>query len=262
MYIDTHCHLTFEQYNDDCAMVIGNAKKAGVKQMITVGVDPLSCKLAITLARNNPNAIFASVGFHPYEASHNPDIHFFDKLINTNRQSIVSIGECGLDYHLFKGEQALGKKQEQKILFEEQLQLASKYNLPVIMHVRDAYEDFFSVIDSMPKHPRGVIHCFSGGLQEAREAGKRKFYVGVDGNVTYSKQLALIVPHIPLDMILLETDAPYLTPAPHRGTRNEPKYIPLIAKTVGELTHNSAGKVETQTTSNARRLFGLPPPVV
>jgi TatD DNase family protein len=262
MYIDTHCHLTFEQYNADCAMVIGNAKKAGVKQMISVGVDPLSVKLAVELAQKNPEAVFASIGFHPYEASHNPDLYLLEQLLRinlqpttNNQQPIVAIGECGLDYHLFKGEQALGKKQEQRILFEEQLRLAAKHDLPVIMHVRDAYEDFFTVIDAQPALPRGVIHCFSGGMQEVREAQRRKLYIGIDGNVTYSKQLALITPQIPLNMILLETDAPYLTPVPHRGSRNEPKYIPIIAEKVAELLDIPLARVAKTTTENARNIF-------
>jgi TatD DNase family protein len=264
MYIDTHCHLTFEQYNDDRAMVIGNAKKAGVKQMICAGVDNLSSRLAVKLAEKNPGVLFAAVGFHPYEASHTHDLNIIERLITGSRvkpgmtkKTIVAIGECGLDYHLFKGEAAVGKKQEQRMLFEEQLQLAVRYNLPVIMHVRDSYEDFFDVIDAQPTMPRGVIHCFSGGLQEIREAKKRKFFVGVDGNVTYSKQLGLIVPQIPLSMILLETDSPYLTPIPHRGTRNEPKYIPLIAKEIAPLLSISCDEVAAATTKNAQELFRM-----
>jgi TatD DNase family protein len=254
MFIDTHCHLTFGQFEGERAMIIGNAKKASVKQMICVGVDPLSAQLAVDLANDNPRTIFASVGYHPYEASHNPDIQLLNKLIKENT-SIVAIGECGLDYHLFKGEAALGKKQEQKILFEEQLRLAVKYDLSVIMHVRDAYEDFYTVLDAQPTLPHGVIHCFSGGQQDVREAQKRKFYVGIDGNVTYSKQLELIVPQIPLGMILLETDAPYLTPVPHRGERNEPKYIPLVAKKITELLHAPLSQVEETTTKNAYNVF-------
>ncbi len=123
------------------------------------------------------------------------------------------------------------------------------------MHCRDAYEDFFSVLDAMPSMPKGVIHCFSGGLQELRMAQERNLLVGIDGNVTCSKQLTLIVPHIPLASLLLETDAPYLTPVPHRGERNEPKYIPLVAHTIAQLQGISVSEVEEATTTNARSLF-------
>ncbi|MBI5619576.1 TatD family hydrolase [Candidatus Gottesmanbacteria bacterium] len=256
MFIDTHCHLNFPQYDPDRAMVIGNAKKAGVKQFINPGVDLFSSKQAIALAQKHPGIIFAAVGFHPYEAQHNPDARLLEQFL-TGSDPVIAIGECGLDYHQYKGEAAAGKKQNQKMLFEEQLLLALKYTLPVIMHVRDAYADFFDVLDSLPALPKGVIHCFSGGLQELREAQKRKFFVGVDGNVTHSKQLELIVPNIPLTMMLLETDAPYLTPVPHRGTRNEPKYIPLIAQRVAQLVGASRQEVTAQTTANAQTLFSV-----
>lgn len=258
MFIDTHCHLTFPQFKEDQAMVIGNAKKAGVKRFITPGVDPLSSKLAVSLSQKHPGVVFASVGFHPYEAQQIHDVSLLESLLSTKYSTlspIVAIGECGLDYHQYKGHDASGRKENQKRLFDLQLKLALKHNLPVIMHCRDAFEDFFEVLDSLPQAPRGVIHCFSGGLQETRMASKRKFFVGIDGNVTYSKQLEMIVPHIPLTTLLLETDAPYLTPVPHRGIRNEPKYIPLIAKKMAELLKTSVNKVEEQTTANAHSLF-------
>ncbi|MEK7119505.1 MAG: TatD family hydrolase [Patescibacteria group bacterium] len=251
MYIDTHCHLNFPQYDMDRAMVIGNAKKAGVKQFINPGVDLYSSKQAIELARKHPGVIFAAVGIHPYEAQHDPEVMELERLLT----GVVAIGECGLDYHQYTGEKALGKKDKQKRLFANQLELALKHNFPVIFHCRDAFDDFFDVLNTLPTQPKGVIHCFSGGLQELRMAQKRNFFVGVDGNVTYSKQLELIVPHIPLSMLLLETDAPFLTPAPHRGTRNEPKYIPIVAKKIAELLNVSAKEVQETTTANARKLF-------
>lgn len=234
-------------------MIIGNAKKAGVKQFIVVGVDSFSSKRAVEIALAHRETVFASAGFHPYEASHNPNISILEQL-----HPIIAIGEIGLDYHLYKGEPATGKKQEQKMLFEVQLRIAIKRRLPVIMHCRNAYEDFFQVLDSLPTIPRGVIHCFSGGLQELREAKQRKLFIGIDGNITYSNQLALIVPEIPIDMLLLETDAPYLTPMPHRGIRNEPKYIPLIAHKIADLLKTDIKTIENTTTNNARVLFDIP----
>ncbi len=266
MYIDTHCHLTFPQYDADRAMVIGNAKKAGVKQFINPGVDLFSSRQAINLAQKHPGVIFAAVGIHPYEAQHDPEAEKLDCLLTGSRpvnlqgetpSVIAAIGECGLDYHQYKGEKALGKKDKQKRLFAEQLELAQKYDLPVIFHCRDGFDDFFDVLDSLPTQPRGVVHCFSGGLQEVREAKRHGFMIGIDGNVTYSKHLQTIVPQIPLSMILLETDAPYLTPIPHRGTRNEPKYIPLIAREIARLHRITVKDVEAATTNNARRLFSI-----
>jgi TatD DNase family protein len=257
MFIDTHCHLTFAEYDPDRAMVIGNAKKAGVKKFICPSVDPFSSKQVVTLAKKNPGTIFAGIGYHPYEAQHNPNLKNLYTLYDNYKEYIAAIGEIGLDYHQYKGEKATGKKQNQKILFEEQLQFALKYNLPVSMHCRDAFEDFFAVLDSLPAAPGGVIHCFSGGLQEIRFAKSHNFYIGIDGNVTYSKRLQAMIPHIPLSMLLLETDAPYLTPVPHRGERNEPKYIPLIAQMIARLTGVPLSAVEAQTTKNAESLFAI-----
>ncbi|MEK7591994.1 MAG: TatD family hydrolase, partial [Patescibacteria group bacterium] len=166
-------------------------------------------------------------------------------------------GECGLDYHKFKGEKADGKKDQQKHLFEDQLLLALKNNLPVIMHCRDAFEDLFSVLDALPNIPQGVIHCFSGGLQDLRMAAERNLYFGIDGNVTYTKHIQSIISSIPPDKLLLETDAPYLTPEPHRGERNEPKYIPLISNTIAQLTNTPAISISEHTTENASSLFRI-----
>lgn len=301
MYIDTHCHLNFPQFDQDRAMVIGNAKKAGVKQFINPGVDIFSSKQSISLAQKHAGVVFAAVGIHPYEAQHDPEtddlkniINEVTKLRSNEATPLVAIGECGLDYHQYNGEAARGKKDKQKRLFEEQLHLALKYNLPVIMHCRDgtsnvpaaerqtaqsnmpvefdstsqprlmaafdggAFNDFFDVLDTLPAQPKGVIHCFSGGLQEVREAKRRGLFIGIDGNVTYSKHLQTIVPSIPVSMILLETDAPYLTPLPHRGTRNEPKHLPIIAKKIAELKDMAREDVETTTTVNAYLLFPIP----
>lgn len=260
MYIDSHCHLNFKEFDSDRAMVIGNAKKAGVKKFINPGCDLYFSKTAVELAQKYPGVVYSAIGFHPYEAVHEPDISKLESFLRTSNyepKTIVAVGECGLDYHMYKGESAAGRKDVQKRLFEEQLLLALKYDLPVIIHCREAFDDVFDVLDSLPHSPKGVFHCFSGGLQDLRMIKNRGMYVGVDGNVTYSKQLQMIVPHISLEMMLLETDAPYLTPVPHRGSRNEPKYIPLISKTIAQLKKMSIKRIEEITTNNAHVLFGL-----
>lgn len=259
MYIDTHCQLNFADFDPDRAMVIGNAKKAGVKKFIVPGVDHLSIRTALLLAKHHEGIVYAAAGFHPYEAQHNPDVSFVESLLKDkeNQPYLVAVGECGLDYHLYKGELAAGRKDIQMQLLKDQLQLAVTYNLPVILHCREAFSDMFTVLDSLETIPRGVFHCFSGSLQDLRIAVDMGFYIGVDGNVTYSKHLLLSVPEIPHDRLLLETDAPYLTPVPHKGERNEPKYIPLIASKIAELQHRPVLEIETQTTENAKTLFGI-----
>ena len=254
MFIDTHCHLNFKEFDEDRAMVIGNAKKAGVKKFIIPGTNPITSKSAASLAATDPTILFASIGCHPYDTKNFPSERDIERLIS---KRTIAIGECGLDYHLYDDEPAVGRKEEQKQLFEMQLRIALRYHLPVIIHSRDAFNDIFSVLDSLPTMPRGVFHCFSGGLADVREIKKRGFFLGLDGNTTYSKQLKLVIPSIPLSMILLETDAPYLAPTGHRGERSEPKYVPLIAKTIAELQNKHSKEIEETTTANAKQLFSL-----
>jgi TatD DNase family protein len=254
MLIDTHCHLNFKEYDDDRRMVVGNAKKAGVKQFVVPGDDWPSSVKAVELTKKYPQVIYAAVGYHPYEAQKEPDVSDLSKLISP---AVVAIGECGLDYHIYNGEKAEGKKYHQLKLFEAQLKLALQLNLPVIIHSREAFSDIFNVLDNLPVIPAGVLHCFSGGPEDLKMIVKRGLYVGIDGNVTYSKQLAITTPQIPLDRLLLETDSPYLTPVPHRGERNEPKYLTLTAKCLAGYQKISIPKLSDFTTDNARRLFHL-----
>ena len=254
MYIDTHCHLNFSNFDEDRAMVIGNAKKAGVKKFINPGDDIKTSVSAAALALLHPNVMYASVGIHPYNAG---EKNVERDILRVMTKATVAIGECGLDYHPYKGFDAVGKKDEQIGLFDMQLRIALEYDLPVIIHSRDAFSDIFNVLDSLPKLPRGVFHCFSGGLEDIRNITDRGFFIGLDGNATYSKQLGMVIPSIPLNRLLLETDSPYLPPEGHRGERSEPKYIPLIAKTVATLQNIAVKSVGEQTTKNANTLFRL-----
>ncbi|MFH0749988.1 MAG: TatD family hydrolase [Candidatus Gottesmanbacteria bacterium] len=254
MYIDTHCHLNFSDFDADRAMVIGNAKKAGVKKFINPGDDIKTSLSAAALSLQHPGVIYASVGVHPYNAGEKIERNDIVKIIT---KQTIAIGECGLDYHPYKGFDAIGKKDEQIGLFDTQLRIALEFDLPVIIHSRDAFSDIFNVLDQLPTLPRGVFHCFSGGLEDIRNITDRGFYIGLDGNATYSKQLAMVIPHIPLSRLLLETDSPYLPPEGHRGKRCEPKYVPLIAQTVAKLQDKKIKEIEEQTTKNAIQLFHL-----
>jgi TatD DNase family protein len=254
MLIDTHCHLNLPEFNNDIVTVICNAKKAGVKKFIVPGVDLFSSQTSLEMADKYPGVIFTAVGIHPYETESNPELFYLEKLL---KNQVVAIGECGLDYHLYHNEKAIGKKDRQKKLFENQLQIALKHNLPIIMHCRDAFDDLFDVLDTQTTMIRGVWHCFSGGLEHLRQAVKRNLFIGIDGNVTYSKQLDAVVPKIPIENLLLETDSPNLTPIPHRGQRNEPKYLLLTAKKIAVLTGIRENIIIEKTTENANRLFHL-----
>lgn len=255
MFIDTHCHLTFPEFDIDRNELIGNAKKANVKYFIVPGIDMLSSRQSIELAMKHPSCIRSSIGFHPYEAQDNPDSTKLQPLIN---EFVVAIGECGLDYHMYKGEEAISKKTNQIRIFRDQIEIAIAHSLPLIMHCRDAFDDFFDTLDNYAGQITGVIHCFSGGLQDIRAALSRNLYMGIDGNLTYSKYLQEIVPSIPLPSLLLETDSPYLTPLPNRGKRNEPKYLTYTAKKAATLFNVSVNEIALQTTANAKNLFHLP----
>jgi TatD DNase family protein len=261
MLIDTHCHLNFKDFDNQLTTIVCNAKKAGIKKIIVPGTDLKSSLAAFELSKAYPNVLYAAIGFHPYESEHNPDFNDIIKIYNQNMKSpipsIVAIGECGLDYHLYKNEAATGKKYRQQSLFEKHLNLAIKLKLPVIMHCREAFSDFFNVIDSLSEIPKGVIHCFSSGLEDLRMCLDRNFFIGIDGNITYSKQLQMIAPQIPIERLLLETDSPYLTPIPYRGNRNEPKHLIEIAKKIAGLRSLKFSEIEVNTTQNTTNLFHL-----
>lgn len=253
MFIDTHCHLTDERFDADRNTVITNAKKAGIKRIIVPGAGFSSSSDALQLAQSHPNVLFPACGIHPYEAVRNGSIDDFLSSIHPN--TIVAIGECGLDYHLYKGYDVPGKKDDQKEAFYLQCQFAIRHNLPVIVHCRDAFRDLFDVLDALPTMPRGVIHCFSGTEEDGEKALTRGLYIGVDGNITYGNKLQEIIKTFPLSQILLETDSPCLPPVPHRGKRNEPKYIQIIADSVSKLFKIPKKTIEEETTKNARTLF-------
>jgi TatD DNase family protein len=256
MLVDSHCHLNLPEFSEDRNDVIANAKKAGVKWFVVPGDDWKTSTVAIELAQARPECFRAAVGYHPYETQHHPAIGTLDAL--AKQPGVVAIGEIGLDYHLYKGFPAEGKKDEQKTMFEGQLLTALHHNLPVIIHCRDAYMDVFDVLDSLPSMPRGVFHCFSGSVDDLEKVKARGMFVGFDGNITYSKSLKALLPAVPLSMMLLETDAPYLTPEPNRGKRNEPKYLTYTAKAAAELTGIPLPDIHAATTANAKLLFGLP----
>lgn len=253
MFIDTHCHLADARFDPDRDTVIANAKKAGIKRIIVPGAGYESSADALRLAHLRPDVLSPACGIHPYETTRNGSIDEF--LASLHPKEIVAIGECGLDYHLYKGFNVPGKKDDQKQAFFLQCQFALHHNLPVIMHCRDAFSDLFDVLDALPSMPRGVIHCFSGTQEDREKTLTRGLYIGVDGNITYGKKLREIIKTIPLSRILLETDSPYLPPVPHRGKRNEPKYIRLIADSVSELFGLPKKTIEEETTKNARTLF-------
>lgn len=249
MFIDTHCHISKEYYSDIDFILEGNIK-ADVNPIIISSSTPQDLKETLSLLATYSN-LYASIGYHPEVADSitDDDLKFLEEHLK-NKQ-VVAIGEIGLDYYYTKQ-----NRDKQKKLFEQQLQLAEKYHLPVVIHSRDATND---TIETLKKYKViGSIHCFSGSLETAKEYLAMGYYLGIGGVVTFkNSKLKETVKEIPLNRILLETDSPYLSPEPFRGQQNSSKNIPIIAIKIAQIKQTSLEEVATKTTTNAIKLFSL-----
>lgn len=249
MFIDTHCHLSSSDY-DDIDLVINENRKAGMEKIIVSACDKKDFEEAFLLSEKYKD-VFLTIGYHPeYVDDIVPaDIVELDVLLK--KEKVVGVGEIGLDYHYTKD-----NREAQISLFEQQLALAEKNNLPVVIHSRDATED---TINTLKKYKvKGVIHCFSGSLEVAEIYIKMGFKLGIGGVVTFSNSnLYKVVEKIGLPNIVLETDSPYLAPVPYRGKQNSSKYVPVIAQKIADILGLSLEEVASVTTSNACELFDL-----
>ena len=248
MIIDTHTHLDNEQFID-VDDVIKKAKEAGVEKFIIPAADPKDLPRAIELAQKYEDIYFA-VGVHPVE------INKYDEnllLKNINHPKCVAVGEIGLDYYWVKDEIQRKKQQE---FFIKQIEIAKEFQKPVIIHVREATKDTYEIIKKF-NDIKGVFHCFNAAEQLLEF--NDNFYYGIGGVITFknAKKLINILPKIPKERVIIETDAPYLTPHPFRGKRNEPFYTTLVRDKIAELWGVDKKEVENITTKNAKRLFGI-----
>lgn len=247
MIFDTHSHYTDEQFYDREELLLHLNTKSSVSEIITCGTDIKSSKECIELAEKFP-FVYAAVGFHPEELTRvDVNIPALKELIS---RKTVAIGEIGLDYYWNKD-----NKDKQKAGFIAQLSLAKELGLPVIVHDRDAHGDTLEILKE--EKPKGVLHCFSGSVEMAREIVNLGMYIGVGGVVTFknAKNLPEVIKEVPLDRILLETDAPYLAPEPMRSKRNDSSLIPYIAEKIGNIKGISKEEVLKITRENAYRLF-------
>ena len=249
MFIDTHCHLSKEDYEDINQIVLDD-RLAGVTPIIISGCTKDSILESLEYSKLYTD-VFVTIGYHPSEADFITDEDLLKLEEQLQFDKVVGVGEIGLDYHYGKE-----NRSKQISLFEKQLVLAEKYHLPVVIHSRDATMD---TIHILKKHSVfGVIHCFSGSLETATEYIKLGFLLGIGGVVTFkNSKLGDVVSNIPLEKIVLETDSPYLTPAPYRGKKNSSKYIPFIAEKIASCKNVSVDFVAEVTTKNAKRTFHL-----
>ena len=256
IFVDTHCHLDDEKFSEDLIEVIERAKSAGVTRIIDFGSTLKSSEIAVQLTVEH-EGIFAGVGVHPEEVDDFLNNNAIDILTDlTKNEKVVAIGEIGLDYHWT---QDFDIKELQKKIFIQQLDLARQLNLPICIHERDAHGDALKILKTEAKGLRGVLHCFSGSLEMAREIWKLGLMIGIDGPLTFknSAKLPEIVKAAPLDMLLIETDAPYLAPTPHRGKRNEPSFVIEVAKKIAEIRGENLELIAKATTKNAEHLYNI-----
>jgi TatD DNase family protein len=254
MLIDTHAHLFYPNFNGELDKIIDRAKSAGVGYIIVPATDLASSARAIELAERY-DSIYATVGIHPHDTSEwtNDLITKLEEL--ANHKKVVAIGEIGLDYYYDFSPRAAQIK-----AFESQIELALKLNLPIIVHNRDSNEDIMSYARKYKDSGlRAQYHCFAGSIEDARELVELHHYISFTGNITFKKadSLRKVLSRVAVENLLLETDAPFMTPIPHRGERNEPAYIKLIAEKIAEVHNLTIEDVARTTSYNAHKLFGL-----
>ena len=256
MIIDTHIHLDDKRY-DDLDEVLSRAREGGVKRFIIPGADPSTLDRAVEIAQTHKDVYFA-VGVHPYDMGSFETLEFEKYIFH---EKCVAIGECGLDYFRLEGtdEEKEAEKLRQKEVFVAQIELAKKYKKPLIVHVRDASRDSKELLlNHDAKEVGGVLHCYNAD-EELLSLANEGFYFGIGGVLTFknAKKLVNILPKIPKEKLLIETDGPYLTPMPHRGERNEPLYTTFVAQKMSELLDIEYKNIKELTTENALKLFHI-----
>ena len=248
MFVDTHCHITRNDYSD-IPFLIDKIRKSGVNKIIVNGCD-MESNLEVLELTKKYDIVYGAIGFHPTELDNfnENDLMWLEKHIDDDK--IVALGEIGLDYHYDNID-----KEKENYVFKKQLEIAKKHNKPVIVHSRDAIQDTFDILKKYDL--KGSIHCFSGSLEMAREFIKCGYLIGVGGVVTYknAKNIVNVIKNIDLEYILLETDSPYLTPEPYRNLKNDSSYIPLIARKIAEIKDEPLEVIEKTTSENAMGLF-------
>lgn len=261
---DSHAHLFSEEFSGDIDGVLERAREAGVTSIVIPATHEASARQALALAERHP-WLFAAVGIHPHEAARVPEQEVEAVHQLTATPGVVAVGEIGLDYFY-----DFAPRDVQVDLYRRQLNWAVERDLPVIVHTRESMDEAISIaLEVAAQHPtwcqregaehRGVFHCFTGTEEQARRLFNAGFYVSFPGIVTFKKSpVAELVPRVGLDCVMIETDSPYLTPAPHRGKRNEPAYVVYVANTLAAMLGLAPDEVARRTSANARTLFRLP----
>lgn len=254
MFVDVHCHLSLPDFDTDRETIIETMTRKSVSLLVDPGTDVESSKKAIELAAGN-SMIYANVGLHPHETSRSLPDGIFGELAELARApKVVAIGEIGLDYHYPDHNPA-----SQREAFRTMLRIAKQLDLPVVIHCRDAWEDLFAILDEERNSSlRGMMHCFSGDIDIARRSIRLGFEISIPGTLTYKRStLPEVVREIPIRHLLTETDAPYLSPVPHRGKRNSPLNVHLVTEAIAVIKDISVKNMAECIENNAKRLFRL-----
>jgi TatD DNase family protein len=261
-WTDSHCHI---QSMTATGEILARAGQMGVSRAVVVGTDETSSRQAVELARSfaqgDPVELWATVGLHPHEASRGlrPVGDLVEEMAEAAgglaAQRVVAVGECGLDFHYDHS-----PRPEQRDVFAAQVRMAHRHGLALVIHTREAWDETFEILQSEGVPERCVFHCFSGGAAEAERCLSLGAVLSFSGIVTFPSagELREAASRCPLQQMLVETDAPYLTPAPHRGKQNEPGYVPLVGETIARLKGVSSGEVAAATAANAAAVFSLP----
>lgn len=256
MWIDTHCHLAGEEFDVDRAEVLKRARETGVETIIVIGAgDGLDKNADALRLADQEKEIYAAVGIHPHDASKVDEQGDYLKKLEAwaAHPKVVAIGEVGLDYHYQHASPEIQKKR-----FREQILLASKLSLPLVIHSREAWKETIQVLKEtgIPSR-KGVFHCFGGGVEEARKALELGFTISISGIVTFKKaeKLLEVVKFLSLEKIVIETDAPFLAPVPHRGKRNEPAFVAEVGEKIAEIKKMSVEVLSQQIIKNTKELF-------
>lgn len=250
--IDSHAHLHFPQFDDDREAAIERARDAGLVGLINVGTDIATSRSSVQLAETH-DFIYAAVGIHPHDAETGTPAALDQLRELAHHPKVVAVGEIGLDYYRDYSPRA---KQHQA--FHDQLQLAAELGYPVVIHSRNAHDDVLEMLEDWPG--TGVLHTYAGGPSRLDRVMDTGFYIGISGPITYAKadDLRTVAGKVPHNRLLIETDCPYLAPVPHRGKRNEPAFVRIVAEAVAQARGESVERVVAATEENTRRLFGLP----
>lgn len=246
-WIDTHCHVYDDKMESDDRVSVAQAREAGVDKMIVIGTDLDTTKSAIGIA-NRHDGVYATVGLHPHDAKNG--LAGLVELIDSPK--VVGIGECGLDYYYDHSDRAV-----QREMFAAQIALANERNLPLVIHTRSAWADTFDVLDACGTPEHTIFHCFTGDVEEARGCVQRGAYLSFSGIVTFKNadDIRRAATWCPNDRLLVETDAPFLAPVPHRGKPNQPAFVPVVGEFIAGLRSISSDECAEITTQNACLAF-------